>query len=120
MCCAAPGALVDAQHEVGRRERRVEVEPHWDESVPGYESIAAGRHKTGATNKRYAAPGDFVEVEVRPDLCDVTSAPDRSGTAGDRIHAAGAPVDDNGRRDDWGVRGRRATSQRTGSTVVEP
>src|SRR5262245_16046364 len=31
------------------------------------------RSSLGATNKPYAAPGDFVEIEVRPALCDVVS-----------------------------------------------
>src|SRR5215471_18220165 len=31
------------------------------------------RSTLGATNKPFAAPGDFVEVSVRPGRCDVTS-----------------------------------------------
>src|SRR5262245_26506411 len=31
------------------------------------------RSTLGATNKPYAAPGDFVEVGVRPTLCDTAS-----------------------------------------------
>src|SRR5690242_8732552 len=42
------------------------------------------RSDLGATNRPFAAPGDFVEVGVQPGRCD-TASPGFSPTAGDHV-----------------------------------
>src|SRR5262245_1763886 len=55
------------------------------------------RSTLGSTNKPYAAPGDYVEVSVRPGGCDVTS-PGLGALASDHVVTVVFTPSQNGTR----------------------